>query len=124
LVSPPCAAGIPRRRQPIGQPRLWQSIQDALDSSRFFILLASPESASSPWVQREVEYWCQHKPPADLLIALTDGTVTWDSATRDFDWDQTTALPRTLKSVFDAEPRWVDFAWARTQEHLSLGRVA
>ena len=101
-------------------PHLWQSIQNALDSSRYFILLASPESARSPWVQREVQYWCQHKPPANLLIALTDGNVTWDSAASDFDWDQTTALPQSLKGVFDAEPRWVDLAWARTQEHLSL----
>jgi hypothetical protein len=30
-------------------PHLWQSIQDALDASRFFVLLASPESARSPW---------------------------------------------------------------------------
>jgi hypothetical protein len=101
-------------------PHLWSSIQDALDSSRFFILLASPESARSPWVQREVQYWCQHKPPANLLIAVTDGAVIWDSAASDFDWDQTTALPRSLEGVFEAEPRWVDFAWARTQEHLSL----
>ncbi len=38
-------------------PHLWRSIQDALDSSRFFILLASPESAQSRWVEREVEHW-------------------------------------------------------------------
>ncbi len=53
-------------RQPTGRetvgydafnPHLWRSIQDALDSSRFFILLASPESAQSRWVEREVEHW-------------------------------------------------------------------
>jgi hypothetical protein len=71
-------------------------------------------------VQREVEYWCQHKPPANLLIVLTDGVIAWDANTGDFDWDQTTAIPQALKGVFDAEPRWVDFRWARTKEHLSL----
>jgi WD40 repeat protein len=101
-------------------PHLWASIQDALDSSRFFILLASPESARSPWVQREVQYWCQHKPPANLLIALTDGAVNWDSAANDFHWGQTTALPPSLEGMFDTEPRWVDLSWARTQDHLSL----
>ncbi len=101
-------------------PHLWRSIQDALDSSRFFILLASPESAQSRWVEREVEHWLGHKPPANVLIVLTDGVVAWDVATGDFDWDQTTAAPSCLQGVFDQEPRWVDFRWARTQEHLSL----
>jgi len=27
-----------------------------MDSSRFFILLASPQAAASPWVAREVSY--------------------------------------------------------------------
>jgi hypothetical protein len=101
-------------------PHLWSSIQDALESSRFFVLLASPESARSPWVRREVDYWCQHKPPDNLLVALTDGVIAWDGTTGDFDWDRTTALPRSLKGVFDEEPRWIDFGWARAEEHLSL----
>ena len=101
-------------------PHLWSSIQEALDSARFFILLASPEAARSVWVQREVEYWCRHKPAANLLIALTDGVIAWDATAGDFDWDRTTALPRSLEGRFDSEPRWIDLGWARTQEHLSL----
>jgi WD40 repeat protein len=101
-------------------PNLWSSIEDALESSRFFILLASPESARSVWVLREIDYWRRHKPPAGILIALTDGVIVWDVSADDFDWDQTTALPRSLHDVFDSEPRWVDFSWARTKEHLSL----
>ena len=34
---------------------LWGSIQQALDDSRFLIFVASPASASSPWVAREIE---------------------------------------------------------------------
>jgi WD40 repeat protein len=101
-------------------PHLWSSIQDALESSRFFLLLASPEAARSEWVQRELDYWRQHKSPANLLIVLTDGAIAWQSAADDFDWDQTTALPRSLEGMFGEEPRWVDFRWARTDEHLSL----
>ena len=101
-------------------PHLWQSIQDALDASRFFVLLASPESAHSPWVGLEVQHWLAHKPRSNLLIVLTDGAIAWDAAAGDFDWGQTTALPRSLQGVFDQEPRWVDLGWARTQEHLSL----
>ena len=35
---------------------LWRSIQNALDASDFFIYLASPAAARSPWVAREIEY--------------------------------------------------------------------
>ncbi|TMK54811.1 MAG: TIR domain-containing protein, partial [Actinobacteria bacterium] len=38
-------------------PHLWSSICAALDDSRFFILLASPDAARSDWVGREVERW-------------------------------------------------------------------
>src|SRR3712207_5686061 len=31
-------------------PALWTSIQQALDSSEYFVLMASPEAAASPWV--------------------------------------------------------------------------
>ena len=38
-------------------PKPRGAIQAALDQSTFFILLASPESAASIWVQQEIEYW-------------------------------------------------------------------
>ena len=105
-------------------PGLWSSIQTALDSSEFFVLLASAEAARSQWVSREVEYWCDHKPTRNLLIALTDGTLRWDADAGDFDWERTTALPPALRGRFDEEPRYVDFSWARRDEHLSLSNPA
>src|SRR5687767_1609322 len=54
-------------------PGLWSSIEGALAKSEFFILLASPEAARSPWVGREAAYWVQHKSPETFLIVLTDG---------------------------------------------------
>src|SRR5262245_5768098 len=36
-------------------PALWRSIEGALASSRWFVLLASPESAASDWVAREIQ---------------------------------------------------------------------
>jgi hypothetical protein len=101
-------------------PALWASIETALAGSEFFILLASPDAARSPWVQREVAYWCGHKPTDRLLIVVTDGEAVWDDAARDFDWDRTTALPRPLAGAFDEEPRYIDLRWARSEEHLSL----
>ena len=101
-------------------PGLWPSIEAALASSEFFILLASPEAAQSQWVNREVEYWCEHKPRETLLIALTAGTLVWDPAAGDFDWTRTTALPRALEGRLSDEPRHIDLTWTRTEEHLSL----
>jgi WD40 repeat protein len=101
-------------------PALWSSIERALHGSAFFILLASPEAARSRWVDREIGYWLGHKPRTNLLIALTDGEAVWDEATGDFDWDRTTAVPRSLKGVFEEEPRHIDLRWARLSEDVSL----
>ena len=105
-------------------PHLWASIAAALDASRYFVLLASPEAARSPWVAREVEHWCDRKPPESILIAVTDGDVHWDAARKDFDWQQTTALPPALRGRFGEEPRWVDLRFARTTTDLSLANPA
>src|SRR5579862_9745249 len=52
-------------------PQLWPSIEQALGRSRFLILLASPEAAASPWVDKEVAYWLKHNSAGTVLIALT-----------------------------------------------------
>jgi WD40 repeat protein len=101
-------------------PGLWSSIEAALAASQFFILMASPQGARSPWVAREASYWCRHKRSTNLLIALTDGELVWDSAAHDFDWAMTTALPPSMRGVFAEEPRFIDLRWARTEQHLSL----
>jgi hypothetical protein len=101
-------------------PGLWSSIERALVDSEFFVLLASPQAAASKWVAREVGYWVRHKPSANLLIVLTDETLVWDEATGDFDWEQTTALPPSLRGAFTEEPRYIDLRWARTEDHVSL----
>src|SRR5215472_755347 len=103
-------------------PALWPSIASALDSSSFFILLASPEAAGSRWVQREILHWLGRHSGDRLLIALTDGEIVWDDGgpTPDFDWARTTALAPVLRGRFAGEPRWVDLRWARTALHLSL----
>src|SRR5688572_21113224 len=72
---------------------LWSSVVQALDSSNYFLLLASPRAAQSVWVRKEIEHWLTHRPLTRILIALTDGTIIWDNATNDFNWTATTALP-------------------------------
>jgi TIR domain-containing protein len=52
---------------------LWVSIEEALASSTWFILMASPDAARSPWVNREVAWWLDNKSPQQLLVVLTEG---------------------------------------------------
>lgn len=55
-----------------------------------------------------------------MLILVTEGDLVWNAQARDFDWNRTTALPPNLRGQFTEEPLWVDFRWARTEEHLTL----
>jgi WD40 repeat protein len=101
-------------------PGLWSSIERALAASEFFVLLASPEAARSKWVEREVSYWVEHRPAVNLLIVLTYGELVWDEVTGDFDWEQTTALPPSLRGALTEEPRYIDLRWAREEDQVSL----
>jgi WD40 repeat protein len=100
-------------------PALWTSIQDALDGSKHFVLLASPEAASSPWVNREIEHWVATKSPDLILPVVTDGEWQWDPDAGDFT-AESTAVPAALRGVFAEEPLYLDLRWARTDVHLSL----
>src|SRR5262245_20119162 len=89
-------------------PGLWPSIEQALDRSRFLVLLASPEAAASPWVNKEISFWLDRKNADTLLIALTDGELAWDNAVGDFVWRERMPLPPVLTGRFASEPKWVD----------------
>ena len=52
-------------------PALWSSVASALDTSSWFVLLASPEAAQSHWVNREVAYWSERGKRERLLIVTT-----------------------------------------------------
>ena len=96
---------------------LWPSIQAAMDASRYFILLASPDSAASPWVALEVERWLAHNPPSTLLIAVTAGDLHWDPVAADFDRARTTSIPPALYGRLSQEPRWVDLRGIPADRH-------
>ncbi|UUU41542.1 TIR domain-containing protein [Streptomyces sp. NBC_00162] len=96
------------------------SIKEELARSRYFIYLASPEAAESRWVREEIEFWVANRPLDHFLIAVSGGTVFWDTRTGDFDWDGTTALPPVLRNKFRTEPLWVDLTAFRESDKLSL----
>lgn len=89
-------------------PSLWPTIQDALSQSRFLVLLASPEAASSPWVDDEVQFWTKHKDIETLMVALTDGELTWSKQYGGFLRPVGVPLPPALDGCVRSEPKWVD----------------
>jgi hypothetical protein len=95
-------------------PELWPSIERALERSRYFIVFASPEVATSHWVNEEVQWWFAHRTPDTLLIVLTAGELQWDHVANDFIWNEATPLPPAFKGAFATEPNWIDFSAYRT----------
>ena len=82
-------------------PGLWPSIERALADSEYFLLLASPESARSPWVEREVAWWLGHRPVDRLLMVLTGGELVWNDAARNCECrsDRSSALRAQRRST-------------------------
>ena len=93
-------------------PHLWSAIEESLDDSEWFVLLASPASAESEWVDRELAHWLAAKSADRILPVVTDGAWAWDAARGDFTPDST-AVPQSLRGVFAAEPRHLDLALLR-----------
>lgn len=100
-------------------PALWTSIESALRSSGYLLLLASPRAASSTWVGREVAWWLENKGSQSILIVLTDGSLSWDESSNDYDWKSTNALPSALARAFKEEPLHIDLSWAKSTVELS-----
>ncbi|MGE3308965.1 MAG: PQQ-binding-like beta-propeller repeat protein [Limisphaerales bacterium] len=105
-------------------PALWGAIVASLADSKFFVLLASPGSAASKWVEQEVAWWLTQRSADRLLIVLTDGEIAWDAAARDFEWNRTTALPTVLSRAYAQEPLFLDLRWARDARVLTLRNPA
>jgi WD40 repeat protein len=90
-------------------PSLWRSVEGALNESEFFILLASPEAAQSPWVNKEVHFWCSNRSIDTLLLVLTGG-----------EFNRASALPEGLEELVAAEPLYLDLREVRKSGNLSL----
>ncbi len=103
-------------------PALWNSIVSALEQSAYLILLASPRSAASPWVNQEVAWFLKNRTADKVLIVITSGTVAWSTAASEFDWQHTTALPQALREAFHLEPFYVDLSWAHEAQFLHDAR--
>jgi WD40 repeat protein len=98
-------------------PDLWSSIVLALDDAEWFVLLASPESATSPWVDKEIAHWLEQKPIGRILPAVTAGEWVWDADARRLVGD---SVPERLAAAIVEEPRHLDLRWAQAETDLDL----
>jgi WD40 repeat protein len=91
-------------------PDLWASVIDAIDNSRYLIVVLSTDAAASHWVNREVEYWLARDRADRMLLAVAGGRLTWDENGRRFDPEQSdAALPALVRpGSLDTQPLYVD----------------
>lgn len=79
---------------------LWRSLEEALTDSDRLILIASPESAESRWVQREVTWWLDNRSISTIIILHSKGVLDFDVEGK----ISTDALPAILLRNMNAEP--------------------
>jgi tetratricopeptide (TPR) repeat protein len=96
------------RRQIRAGDELPASISDAVQNSKYFVLLASKAAAQSRWVAKELEFWLRSRPASDILIVVLDGAIEWDQERGDFNWNVTDCIPTILKGKYKEEVCWQD----------------
>src|SRR5690606_3837655 len=91
-------------------PDLWGRVSDAMDRARYLIVVLSPHSARSGWVNKEVGHWLRERGPDRLLFVLADGHLTWDETARRLGPGRSdVALPvLTEPGSLPTEPFYVD----------------
>ena len=91
-------------------PDLWAKISEALDESRFMIVVLSPQSAASHWVNEEVKYWLKHHGHDKLMLVLAEGLLQWNAKDARFDPEHSSAAPPALMTPgsLPFEPLYID----------------
>jgi WD40 repeat protein len=100
-------------------PDLWGMIRSRLDRTAYLVLLMCPESAASPWVNKEVAHWCDTHGVDHVLMVWTGGNLEWDDGRGDFS-RESSAVADVLRGRFAREPLYLDLRWARDAPDLSL----
>jgi WD40 repeat protein len=91
-------------------PDLWAKITEALDGSRFMIVVLSPQSASSHWVNEEIGHWLAHHGHQGLMLVLAEGHLQWNAQEARFDPEHSDAAPPVLTQPgsLPTEPLFID----------------
>src|SRR5205814_4281556 len=85
-------------------PGLWTSISEAIDDSRYFLFLASTDSAQSVWRGREVAQSRENHGSEGLAVLLTDRGLQREESANDFDQRATTDVGAQLPGAVARDP--------------------
>lgn len=69
---------------------LTKDIYDALDASEFLIVVCTPDTPKSKWVDREIEYFLKHHGREKILTVLASGT-------------QAESVPERVTNIYDTD---------------------
>ena len=98
---------LDRRSLNIGG-ELEQRLIDALDRSEFLIVVASRDSATSPWVGKEIEHWLRTRSTDHIILAIADGRPEWDADAECWTESSRALLPAPLHDAFTGVPLYLD----------------
>ncbi|MGE0182493.1 MAG: tetratricopeptide repeat protein [Parvularculaceae bacterium] len=72
-AEPPLRPIFRDRDEEAAGASLRTAIEDALDNAEFLIVVCSPNSAASPWVNKEIAYFRKKRTPANILCYAING---------------------------------------------------
>ena len=89
---------------------LSKRINQALESSKFLILIACPEAVESPHVRDELDRWCNQLGHGgnNLIIVHISGKIGFDADNKRIDWQRTDALHEEILKAHITYPLIVD----------------
>ncbi|MBO5972792.1 MAG: TIR domain-containing protein [Alistipes sp.] len=73
-ITPQFLRPIFRDKTDLNGPVLSSSINSALDDSKYLIVICSPNSAKSEWVNKELEYFIRNRDISYVIPFIVDGT--------------------------------------------------
>jgi hypothetical protein len=83
---------------------LGSSLEEKLDQSRHFIVLASPQAKTSEGVEFEAKYWFSKPRSGQVVVVVTSGTYkNWREISEN-------ALPPSLREHLHSTPLWLDIS--------------
>ena len=101
-----------------GSAELGAVIEEALKHSRFLIVLCSPNSAKSKWVNKEIKNFCSMHGDGKVLALIVDGEPN-ASTNKDFD-DALECFPPTRTMLF-ARSKAAEVYFSQYQALAGLG---
>ena len=94
-------------------PDLEAAFQELFTEAQTLVFLASPGAAASEWCNDEVTYWIRNRPPEQLVVVLTAGTLKFDKdAERPIVFDESSAAPPAFAEL-TAVPLYIDMTAER-----------